>query len=191
MKHDSIVNDALLTEDEHRILSWSNDNSVRLWNADTGEQIGPAMKHDSRVYGARLTKDEHRILSWSSDKTLRLWDVATSQQIGPAMKHAGSVYGARLTKDDQRILSWSNDKTVRLWDVSWRGSNLFEIACNYWPDRELESVGKQYGMTIDKLICSPAQAIPLPNWASIKPTPDWNLPGRNITTVPADPSGPH
>ena len=85
----------LLTKDETRILSWSDDSTLRLWDVATGQQIGPAMKHDGPVNGALLTKDETRILSWSDDHTLRLWDVATGQQIGPAMKHDGTVMGAR------------------------------------------------------------------------------------------------
>jgi WD40 repeat protein len=55
-------------------LSWSGDNTVRLWDVATGQQIGPAMKHDGSVSGAVLTKDETRILSWSGDEALRLWD---------------------------------------------------------------------------------------------------------------------
>jgi len=90
-----------------RILSWSGDHTVRLWDVATGQTIGSAMKHDDAVYGAMLTKDETRILSWSNDNTVRLWDVATGQQIGPAMKHDCWVLGAVLTKDETRILSWS------------------------------------------------------------------------------------
>jgi WD40 repeat protein len=65
---------ALLTQDERRILSWSFDHTLRLWDVATGQQIGPAMKHDGTVVGALLTQDERRILSWSGDHTLRLWD---------------------------------------------------------------------------------------------------------------------
>jgi WD40 repeat protein len=63
-----------LTKDETRILSWSGDNTLRLWDVATRQQIGPAMKHDDTVRGAVLTKDETRILSWSDDGTVRLWD---------------------------------------------------------------------------------------------------------------------
>ena len=58
----------LLTKDETRILSWSIDRTLRLWDIATGQQIGPAMKHDGAVVGARLTKDKTRILSWSDDR---------------------------------------------------------------------------------------------------------------------------
>ena len=80
---------ALFSRDESRILSWSSDRTLRLWDAATGAQIGPAMKHDGSVSGALFSRDESRILSWSTDKTLRLWDAATGAQIGPAMKHDG------------------------------------------------------------------------------------------------------
>jgi WD40 repeat protein len=103
-------------KDDTRILSWSDDNTLRLWDAATGHQIGPTMKHNNWVSGALLTKDATRILSWG-DHTLRLWDATTGQQIGPAMKHDDSVEGALLTKDETRILSWSFDGTLRLWDA--------------------------------------------------------------------------
>jgi hypothetical protein len=83
-----------LTKDERRIVSWSADRTVRLWDAATGQQIGPAMKHERPVPGALLTKDERRILSWSEDGTLRLWDAATGQQIGLTMEHEFSPTAA-------------------------------------------------------------------------------------------------
>ena len=66
--HDGPVYGAVLTKDETRILSWSNDHTLRLWDVATGQQIGPAMMHGGDVIGAVLTKDETRILSWSGDR---------------------------------------------------------------------------------------------------------------------------
>ena len=123
MAHDGPVYGALFSRDESRILSWSRDKTLRLWDAATGAPIGPAMKHDGWVNGALFSRDESRILSWSADKTLRLWDAATGAQIGPAMKHDGSVRGALFSRDESRILSWSDDKTLRLWDAGDRGAN--------------------------------------------------------------------
>jgi len=76
MQHSGSVDGALLTRDETRILSWSEDSTMRLWDVATGRQIGPAMEHNGSVRGALLTRDETRILSWSEDKTVRLWDVS-------------------------------------------------------------------------------------------------------------------
>jgi WD40 repeat protein len=46
----------LLTKDETRILSWSEDKTLRLWDVATSQEIGPAMKHDDSVYGALLRR---------------------------------------------------------------------------------------------------------------------------------------
>jgi hypothetical protein len=40
MKHDVWVLGAMLTKDERRILCWSDDKTLRLWDAATGQQIG-------------------------------------------------------------------------------------------------------------------------------------------------------
>ncbi len=109
---------ALFDRDERRILSWSGDGTLRLWNAATGAPIGAPMKHDDAVWGAQFDKDERRILSWSYDGTLKLWDVATGAPIGALMKHGGPVNGAQFDKDERRILSWSYDGTLRLWDAA-------------------------------------------------------------------------
>ena len=47
MEHDGWVG-ALFSRDEGRILSWSGDGTLRLWDAATGAQIGPAREHDAR-----------------------------------------------------------------------------------------------------------------------------------------------
>ncbi|MBY5318650.1 TIR domain-containing protein [Rhizobium leguminosarum] len=118
LQHNGKVNGAVLTNDETRILSWSEDTTLQLWDFTTGTQIGSAMRHDDAVYGALLTRDNGRALSWSKDKTLRLWDLGTGQLFGPAMRHDGIITGALLTRDETRALSWSWDDTLRLWDLA-------------------------------------------------------------------------
>ncbi|MGO8226942.1 TIR domain-containing protein [Rhizobium ruizarguesonis] len=117
-QHEAPIVGVLLTSDGTRALSWSTDNTLRLWDLATDQQIGLAMQHDDRVYGALLMPDGARVLSWSVDKTLRLWNLTTGQQIGPAMQHDDAVFGALLMPDGARVLSWSADKTLRLWNLT-------------------------------------------------------------------------
>jgi WD40 repeat protein len=117
MRHDIFVYGAVFSKDEKRILSWSEDRTIRLWDVKTHKQIGGSMRHDEVVLGAAFSKDEKRILSWSNDKTIRLWDVKTHKQIGQPMRHDEIVLGAAFSKDEKQILSWSIDKTIRLWNI--------------------------------------------------------------------------
>jgi len=53
------------------ILSWSWDNTLRIWSSD-GEEIATLKGHTGLVNGALELKDG-KILSWSGDKTFRIW----------------------------------------------------------------------------------------------------------------------
>ena len=61
----------------------SDDKTVRLWDADTGQPIGdrsPATP--SRVTSVAFSPDGHRLASASDDTTVRLWDADTGQPVG-------------------------------------------------------------------------------------------------------------
>ena len=113
-KFEGPVRGARFSEDERRILTWSDFGGARLWDAATGDQIGPAADN---VKGALFSKDEGRILTWSDDGSARLWDATTGDQIGTELKHDGTVHGAMFSKDERRILTWSSDGSARLWDT--------------------------------------------------------------------------
>jgi WD40 repeat protein len=69
--------------DGRRIVSGSFDNTLRLWDAATGQPIGPPLQgHTKSVFSVAFSPDGRRIVSGSYDKSLRLWDAATGQPIG-------------------------------------------------------------------------------------------------------------
>lgn len=109
------ISGASFSRDEKHILTWSEDGTARLWQAETGKQIGISFEHDDVVNGARFSHDEMHILTWSKDGTARVWVVSTGRQIGPSLKHDGPALGAQFSRDEQRILTWSEDGSARLW----------------------------------------------------------------------------
>jgi hypothetical protein len=65
--------------DGKRIVSGSNDLTLRLWDGETGKPLGePLRGHRSPVLSVAFSPDGKRIVSGSADNTLRLWDVLDS-----------------------------------------------------------------------------------------------------------------
>src|SRR5712675_2454382 len=77
--HSSGVISVAFSRDGSRIVSGSWDNTIPLWDAETGHPIGkPLEGHSSRVESVAFSPDGSRIVSGSLDNTIRLWDAKVS-----------------------------------------------------------------------------------------------------------------
>ena len=105
-----------------RLLSWSNENTLRLWGAD-GELLTTLTGHTETVVGVVELRNG-RLLSWSRDNTLRLWG-ADGTLLATLAGHTSSIQGVMELRDG-RLLSWSSDNTLRLWTAD--GATLATLA---------------------------------------------------------------
>ena len=109
--HSGSINGVKILEDG-RILSYSDDNTLRLWDRD-GNILKVLEGHKGSVKDVEILENG-RILSYSWDNTLRLWD-----QDGNFLKvlegHTDNIEEVKILEDG-RILSYSDDNTLRLLD---------------------------------------------------------------------------
>lgn len=103
--HSGNVNGVLDLTDG-RIVSWSNDGTLRLWDVESGSVLRIFEGHSKSVTGALLLPNGH-LLSWSYDETLRLWDLVCGTELRKLEGHTREVSGAMMLPNGN-ILSWSN-----------------------------------------------------------------------------------
>jgi len=115
--HAGRILDFRLSADGSRVVTASEDNTARLWDAHTGAPIGAVMKHEDWVSSAAFSADGSRVVTASEDNTARLWDAHTGAPIGAVMKHEDRVSSAAFSADGSRVVTASRDKTVRFWDA--------------------------------------------------------------------------
>ncbi|KAJ7327462.1 WD40 repeat-like protein [Mycena albidolilacea] len=116
--HSNDVTCAHFSPDDTRIASGSLDNTVRVWDAQTGLLvIEPLDGHTGWVASIHFSRDGTRIVSGSWDNTLRVWDANTGAlAAGPFEGHSQGVVSVSFSPDSTRVASGSLDKTVRVWD---------------------------------------------------------------------------
>ncbi|CDF40582.1 WD40-repeat containing protein, partial [Chondrus crispus] len=117
--HSDQIYDVVMSGDGKRIASGSRDKTVRVWDAETGRQIGDTMTgHTLWVRSVSMSGDGKRVASGSDDETVRVWDAETGRQIGDTMTgHTDCVRSVSMSGDGKRVASGSRDKTVRVWDA--------------------------------------------------------------------------
>jgi small GTP-binding protein len=111
------VNGVAVTADGRRIISGSDDKTLRVWDADSGKCLATLEGHTGTVIEVAVTADGRRIISGSDDKTLRVWDADSGKCLATLKGHTGTVNGVAVTADGRRIISGSGDKTLRVWNM--------------------------------------------------------------------------
>jgi DNA-binding beta-propeller fold protein YncE len=101
--------------DGQHIVSGSDDETIRVWNAMTGETVaGPF--HWTHIVGhvCGFSPDGQHIVSGSGDKTICVWNAITGETVaGPFTGHTGSVNSVGFSPDGQYIVSGSfTDQSV-------------------------------------------------------------------------------
>jgi len=62
--------------DGKALASGGQDNTVRVWDAETGRELAVLRGHDNTVHSVVYTRDGSRIASGGRDGTVHLWEAA-------------------------------------------------------------------------------------------------------------------
>ena len=109
-----------------RIVSGSFDNTIMVWNAETGAVVsGPFEGHTGWVLSVAFSPDGKRIVSGSYDKTIRVRNAETGLIVsGPFEEHT-PVNSVAFSPDGKRFISGSGDKTIRVLNLEQPPSTGF------------------------------------------------------------------
>ena len=109
------------TPDGQRMVTGSEDGTVRVWHLGTG--TGTVLRgHTGHVKHLALSPDGRTLASSGKDGTVRLWSVETGEALGLLRGHGQEA--ALVFLPEGRLLSLGEDDTLRLWDVGMGESRV-------------------------------------------------------------------
>lgn len=116
---DGIVASLEFSRDGKKLFTGNcGDNTVRLWNVATGDQLASGKTKKSATWYVALSPDARCAVSAAADKMLHVWDLVGGCREASALAgHASKINGLAFFSDGRRVVSGSSDKTARVWDV--------------------------------------------------------------------------
>jgi WD40 repeat protein len=118
IRHINIIYSVAFSPDGKRLLIGSSDNTVKLWDAATGEKTLTLKGHTDAVWSMAFSSGRERLASGARDGTIKLWDTATGQELLTLKELLRPVISVAFSPDGKRLGSGSEDRTVMLWDAA-------------------------------------------------------------------------
>ncbi|WP_246162656.1 NB-ARC domain-containing protein [Brasilonema sennae] len=130
--HSNSVIALTLTADGKYVISASADNTLKVWDWQTGQELRTLAGHSDRVNAVALTPDGKYVISACYDNTLKVWNWQTGQELRTLAGHSDRVSAVALTPDCKYVISASFDNTLKVWN--WQtGEQLRTLAGHsYW-----------------------------------------------------------
>jgi len=116
--HHNIVFSVAWSPDGKWLASASEDHTVQVWNASTGDNLLPKYTgHTGPVYSVAWSPDGKRLASASQDRTVQVWDASTGDNLFPKYtRHSGPVASVAWSPDGKRLACGSVDSTVQVFE---------------------------------------------------------------------------
>ncbi|MEO0841190.1 MAG: WD40 repeat domain-containing protein, partial [Cyanobacteria bacterium J06643_5] len=103
--------------DGETIAAASFDNTIKLWDAQTGENNRTLKGHNNKVSSISFSRDNKLLASASYDKTVKIWNLETGKVKYTFDGHTAKVESVSFSPNGKIVASGSADKTIKLWDV--------------------------------------------------------------------------
>src|SRR6266566_1429435 len=101
--HTDTVHNVVWSPDGHVLTSGSRDNTIRLWDEQTGGLLQALEGHEGIVFNVAWSPNGRVLASGSDDGTIRLWD-------GQTGRHLQTLEGMEKVS-----IVWSGRRMVLCW----------------------------------------------------------------------------
>jgi WD40 repeat protein len=140
--HTQPIISVAMSPDGKTIASGSQDNTIKLWNAATGELLETLTGHHSAIIALAFSPDGKILASSSNhefnDGTIKLWDLNTrklQQSLGASLVNLR--VGSLAFSPDQQYLASGHigftavDTAIRIWQID-RGKVAYTLKGHGW-----------------------------------------------------------
>src|SRR5262249_23119589 len=104
--HEGNVRGFAFSPDSRRIVSASDDRSIRLWSVDSERELTTFHGHASQVTSVAFAPDGYQIATGSTDQTVKIWFSSLTTQV-IYQGHDAWIFAAAFSPDGRAVVTGS------------------------------------------------------------------------------------
>ncbi|NVN97621.1 WD40 repeat domain-containing protein, partial [Candidatus Nomurabacteria bacterium] len=147
----------------HRIVSWAYNDSLKLWNVESGKLIFDLEGHTWQTgWGISGVEElpNGDLISYGDDGTIRIWNLNSGKLITTLVLYTSEGFQigrmelkGRLISNGQ-FVTWSSDMMIRIWELSTgRMIHIFKAHSNSIIDAIEISGNRLLSWSHDNSLC--------------------------------------
>uniref|UniRef100_A0A671VRZ9 Apoptotic protease-activating factor 1 n=1 Tax=Sparus aurata TaxID=8175 RepID=A0A671VRZ9_SPAAU len=115
-----------------RLLSWSFDGTVKMWDTESGEKLQDIRAHRGAILSCHVSPDGCLFATTSADMTAKLWHSESWECVHAFKGHQDCVRSCRFSWDSRRLATGDDNGEIRLWNV--KDGSLLKICSREGKD---------------------------------------------------------
>jgi len=136
------------------LASGSGDNTIKIWDTETGQKVRGIVDHTSTVTGICFHPDDTVMVSSEYNKKIHLWDTRTWKLLKSSMQCNSEIMDLAMGPKGDVIASANIDGTVTLWNTPdlesfhsfSKPGNSFALTVAFHPNGHTLASGGEDGL---------------------------------------------
>lgn len=124
--HTDYVGRIAWSRDGRLLASPSADQTIRLWDSETGECLRTLTGHSDVVFAVAFDPSGQALASAGLDDCVMLWSTATGMRRRLLGKHRNGAFTVAFDPADRLLVSGGNDGSIKVWNPA-SGSLLYSL----------------------------------------------------------------
>ncbi len=147
-KHGSPIEAIAYSPDDSIVAACDDFGFLKLWNAQTGEEIAAVKASESNIMSLAFSPDGQSLITGGADGVGRIWNVSRLTVSQTLKSHSSQIRGVAYSSRGNLVATGALDPSVRIWNpadgtlVREITQGVGEVACvAFSPDETLLAVG--------------------------------------------------
>ena len=115
--HTQVVVDGVFSKDGKRVLTVSEDKTVKIWDGQNGLLLANLKGHEGMIAKGVFSPDGNTILTVSEDGTAKLWNSYNGNLITSISYEYEELYDADFSEDGKYIFAPYSDSALRFYNA--------------------------------------------------------------------------